>query len=36
MGLKRRELEVSHKEKGLVHFQAVIDYYTHEEGDAAS
>lgn len=32
--LKTRELEVAHKDKGLAHFQAIVDYYTYEEGDA--
>jgi hypothetical protein len=31
--LKRKELEASHKETGLTRFQAIIDYYTHEESD---
>lgn len=29
--LKRNTLEVSHKETGLTRFQAIIDYYSHEE-----
>jgi hypothetical protein len=31
--LKRKELAASHKETGLTCFQAIIDYYTHEESD---
>jgi Myb-like DNA-binding domain len=29
--LRRNALEVSHKETGLTHFQAIINYYSHEE-----
>jgi hypothetical protein len=29
--LRRNALEVSHKESGLTHFQAIINYYSHEE-----
>jgi hypothetical protein len=29
--LRRNALEVSHKEAGLTCFQAIIDYYGHEE-----
>jgi hypothetical protein len=29
------ELEVSHEEMGLAHFQAIIDYYTEQEKDGA-
>ena len=30
--MRRNELEVSHKGMGLVRFQAIIDYYTQEDG----